>query len=153
MAKSYEQIIEDIKANYEYFQKEADKYKKLLLVAGSTMPSAINEDVLKKPIVDNPIEVPDSKKKQTFEEQIVDILSDGVPRTSRVLQDHYEKKFGAVYETKNFSSKLSIASKAKGTFRNLLVEGFPKDLRYWWCLSSWFKNDHLLNEYMAKIKK
>lgn len=86
----------------------------------------------------------------TFDEVILDILSNGIPKRVRALIAEYQNKTGVSMDRKNFSSRLSIASKKKN-LRLYELKEEKGDLRYWWVQKDWFEGDLLQEKYLHAI--
>ena len=134
MSKSYSERIEELRQDYNFHVEEAKKFKKLLDAAGISIsnPEAVTVSAPKHKDVGRPV-----AGQATFETEIIDILK----RENRVLpaaelRRLYTKHTGKVFEPRNFSSKLSIVAKKKGTIQNQELE-FQK---FYWGLPETFSN-------------
>jgi hypothetical protein len=164
MAKDFDEIIKEIKQNFDFHAAEAKKYifhkeeserfKKLLDAAGvcdenrnvdqtAISKSKINGHVKK-------IKKTKTRGRLTFENAILKILEDGVPRLSRELQEEHERMTGEKYDTKNFASKLSIAARNK-KLANVKYDDYPIAYRYWWGLTNWIEGDKFRKEFDKKV--
>lgn len=156
-----EEIIAAIKAKYlhhvqeaENHKKQSDKFKRML--------EAYNGDVLKdsndkkviaaEHVKDKVINKVGKERinKQLFENVILDILSDGIPRLSAELNKEYQEKTGIKVDSNDFSAKLSIRAK-KGNIKNAKFLDFPVDKRFWWGKSQWFDGNFLKADYVSII--
>jgi hypothetical protein len=89
--------------------------------------------------------------KKTFEEVVLEILSDGQPRLVSELIEDYFKISNVRFKTKDFSSKLSIRAKSGNKIKNIKFNDFPLEKRFWWGKSSWFEGNLLKPDYTNKI--
>jgi hypothetical protein len=88
---------------------------------------------------------------KTFENIIIEILSDGYPRTVNQLRKNYYERMGINLSPKDMSSKLSIRAKNGGRIKNFSVPELPIHKRYWWGLKEWFNGNEMKEEYRQKI--
>ncbi len=153
MAKSFTDIIKEIEENYNYHKAEADNYKRLLDAVKNGEP--VPERKFMREVTHRIVKVrglSGVNPKPTFEDEIVDFMQDGKPKTTRELIARYKEKTGKEYSSKNFSSKLSIASNHK-RFQNAIYPEFPLEMRYWWGLSSWFDGKKFKKAYDEIVRE
>jgi hypothetical protein len=92
--------------------------------------------------------------KKTFQDVVIDILSDGKPKTTRMLHEEYGKRGQKPVTPKDFSSKLSIRAGANDAhIKNTKLAQYPPEARHWWGLTSWFDGDSLKEEFLIKISR
>lgn len=89
---------------------------------------------------------------KTFNEIIVDILRDGVPRTSRDLLKEYSKIKQKLYSIGDFSARLSPLTKSKKQIMVHKIDNAKIDVKHWYGLKEWFEGDILKDEFLKKIK-
>lgn len=100
---------------------------------------------------DTPIIKVDIKKNTT--QIIQDCLSDGIPKTNKTLTEYYNKVKGVVLTPNTFSSYLNQAVKNNpALFTIHEASTNPVGERKYVGLTEWFKDGHLMNEYVEKIK-
>ncbi len=90
---------------------------------------------------------------KTFSETIKDILSDGMPRTSRELLIEFNKIKGKSYVMVDFSARLSPLAKPKTIINVHKIDGAKLEVKNWYGLVEWFEGDVLKQQYLDKIKK
>lgn len=92
-------------------------------------------------------------KSASLKSIMLDLLSDGVPRTSRQAYEHYKKITGKEKDFYDFSGMFSPVINAEGSlFAKYVVPQYPMSHRTWYCLKEWFEGNNLKPEYLAKIK-
>lgn len=134
----FEQIAK-IKTKIKDLQKEIDEQRKLL----KSIADATHLDA-------NP-ETPISNiaKKETLEETIVSILSDGLPRSTRQLMDEFNEKTGRNLTMPDFTSRIigmqRRPSCAIRTHKSALGPNLVG-------LKEWFHLKKLKPEYLEKKK-
>ncbi len=152
------ELIEKIASQYEYHLKIAKKLKAMLDAAELvdkqviTYPSAMNGN---SNLEINAKELPKDKisspEKKTFERWIQEILSDGKPRTVRMLMNKYYELTSIEIDRNGFSSRLSGIFTNKNSIRSVEFKEYPNEIRYWWCLAEWFDGHKLKQAYIEKI--
>ncbi len=150
------EIIEAIRAKYNYHLQHSLKYKSMLdAYDGTPMASENVLKVIKSEAPQKALfkEIPkqEKKNKQTFESVVLEMLSDGEPRLVSELITGYHKITGKLLKSKDFSSKLSIRAKSGDKIRNARFNDFPIEKRFWWVKSDWFDGNLLKPEYIEKI--
>ena len=167
---SDDDILTALQAKYDFYiylskfnLEAANKIKSTIDVLSTTIDDKkieLVKDVNIKPKVKAVIQadVFDSDvasiSKRVFQDIIVDILSDGIPRTTKQLYEHYKLLDRKDLLLKDFSSKLSVRAKSGGAkIKNVKFQKYPPDERYWWCLASWFKGDDMNEEFIIRIQK
>lgn len=153
--KSYNDILAEVKANYEFHREEATRFKRLLdaVIDFAPEPIAPTVNINHKTVIQK--QIPQAKVKanpeRTFEDIIIEILNDGMPRTGRDLSLEYLKRTGLEYSRKDFASRLAMVKKSKGTFKNIEYREFPTENRFWWGLTDWYEGNDLKKEFKDKI--
>lgn len=129
------EIIRNIRLSYEFHLSEANRFKRFLESADS-----MSEYTLMNP------------KRQTLKNRVINILSDGIPRTTHELTKEYEIIVGDKIEQRHLAARLSNAS-ASSEIKNYSIKSNPRNIRYWWVLDKWIENGKLKDIYMDKIKE
>jgi hypothetical protein len=152
MAKNYDDTIEEIKQEYFHHKKEADRFKTLLIAAGIELGPTNGQNVKTgNGVSQHHVE---TATRATFENNIISILKEhNTPVDTKTLHEEYEKQSGKEVIAKNFSSKLSIVSKGKGTIKNQNFKKIKNGPKYWWGLSGWFDDKKFNETYKQKISE
>jgi hypothetical protein len=149
-----EELVELFKYKYTYHSAEAKKYKTFLDMYNSAFKDLDSEIVStiepERKADDNNAIQHKSDSKKTFEEVIIEMLNSGKPMTAKMLLNKYSTLGLKEVTLKDFSSKLSMRSKA-GHIKNAKFNEYPTDQRFWWGLSDWFDGDNLKDEYVAIV--
>jgi hypothetical protein len=90
-------------------------------------------------------------KRIHYENQIISILSDGMPRTTRELYNELINRLQRNIIFSTFSGRLSVIVKEKGNIKKHEFPSKPLSKRYYYGLKEWFDMDRLKNEYLDKI--
>lgn len=88
----------------------------------------------------------------TFNEVILHILNDGVPRTSRQLLNEYNSLKNKDLSLSAFSAQLSSLVKNKNLIKIHTAKNSSISNKYWYGRLSWFDGAELKPEYKARIK-
>jgi hypothetical protein len=150
------EIIEAIKAKYNYHVQHSLKYKSMLDAYDKSFTAPekglkIKSSDTSQEIVFKEISEQEKKSKGTFESIVLDILSDGQPRLVSELNEDYFKITNKRLKIKDFSSKLSIRAKFGNRIKNIKFNDFPLEKRFWWAKLDWFDGNLLKPEYVNKI--
>jgi len=141
--KTTEDLINEAKELFKFYSSEAEKLKQIIDSAESTKPKLFQS-----------ISNGNGRVKLSFEGIILNILSDGSPRTTRMLMEEVEARTGNTsLNRKGFSSRLAIFSKNKRLIRNCHFEEAPNNSKYWWGKSDWFNGNFFTPEYLKRIPK
>lgn len=149
-----EELIELFKYKYTYHSSEAKKYKTFLDMYNSAFKDldykTVDSIESERSVIEKNITPQKPNIKKTFEEIIIEILNSGKPMTAKMLLNKYSTLGLKEVTLKDFSSKLSMRSKA-GHIRNAKFNEYPTDQRFWWGMSDWFDGDNLKDEYVAIV--
>lgn len=149
-----EEIIGAINTKYLHHKKLSEKYKLMLDAYNEIEHIKPTRELIKASnggFQERNITGKSTIEKQTFETVVLNILKDGQPRLISNLINEYYALTNKTITTKDFSSKLSIRSKANDKIRNAKFNDFPIEKRYWWGLSDWFEGNRLKPEYEIKV--
>lgn len=149
-----EELIELFKYKYTYHSAEAKKYKTFLdmyISAFKDLDNDNNSTIEPERRFDDSNAVQSkTNTKKTFEEVILEMLNNGKPMTAKMLLSKYSTLGLKEVTLKDFSSKLSMRSKA-GHIKNAKFNEYPTDQRFWWGLSDWFDGTTLKDEYVTIV--
>lgn len=158
--KSAEQFIEEIKQSISGHRQQVKLLESMLKSLGvfnddsSQKEERNNIKIINNNSFEESLKVNKyikKKKEPTFDEVILSILSNGAPKRARSLMEEYAKITGKEMERKNFSSRLSIASKKKN-ITNYELKSEIGEFRYWWVQKDWFEGDLLQEKYLNSIQ-
>lgn len=79
------------------------------------------------------------------------VLSDGYPRTARMLMEAYNARRNSASTLSSFSAFITELLKA-GVVKKHLIESNPMPTRNWYGLAEWFDGPKIKEEYRRKIK-
>ena len=152
-----DEIVSAIKAKIDFYLTQAGRYQAMLAAAningiGTVTPSMATSTL--KPVKQDTLFILPSSgaKKKGFDDIVLDVFDDGIPKRTRDVMTWYTAQTGKEIERKNIASRLSTLAKAKGTIRNFEIETSSQDYKFWWGRADWFDHGVIKPEYLAKIK-
>jgi len=148
-------LIRDAKENFDLCIQWANYWKKVMDVAldapSVSGSAAIQTNIFVKEHLEI-VQVHKARGKQgVFEPLIMEILVDGIPRTTRMLMMEAQRRTGRTYDRRDFASRLANIAKDKKTIKNQHFPQAENENKYWWGKSDWFdQHDHMKSEYINK---
>lgn len=129
-----QQLIEEIKSLYEYHKAEAQKYQEIYRLMSGTVPSLQAKDAISErngtvQVKNTLLGQPYKKDPRPFEPILLEILSDGVPRTSRELLNEYTRLTNREMKLPDFTGRL-IWFRKKGSIKTYIVPDRPNETKY-----------------------
>ena len=146
---SDEQVEKALQERILYHENKAEAYKRALSALKGELGTitVLNGGSV---VGDESVSVK-AKSKKTRREIILDVLSEGVPKTSRELLDAYNDISGKNNKFQNFSGALSTIVKNSNKIKKYEIQGAPNDRRFFYCLKDWFTGNELKEEYLNRI--
>jgi|ERR1044072_4670272 hypothetical protein len=132
--------IERIKAQIEHHDKEAQKYRDMLKLiieaaSGSTYKAT----------------PPSGKPEGTFENVIVSMLQDDIPKSTGQVKALYEEATGKKFDMSNFSARMiGLRNKEEPKVKSFKLDGIADN---YWARSECFKGSQIKPEFRDKVKK
>lgn len=83
-----------------------------------------------------------------MEPTLLEIFSDGVPRTTRMLLEEFTKRTGKTYERKDFASRVRNFGRLKGLVKNQHFANADNENKFWWGLTKWFEGNEMRSQYI-----
>lgn len=133
-------IIDTIKEQIAFHKAELQRLERLL---GEVMKLPLPKEVKEASLIHQP--------RKTLEDTVLEILSDGIPRTSRELLNEYTKKTEKEMAMPFFSARLVGLQNKKSIEKQAFPEN-PIQTRNYYGKHEWFVKGKLKPEYLAKIK-
>ena len=141
-----DKLIAEIESRFKMHTEQAAKYKAMLTAYHGTT-STSNGQVAKAVLNTPPGHAEHNEvlsilpsDKGTFEDKIIEILSDGLPRTVHELKIDYQKLTGINLPIKDLSSRLSGRVKYN-KIGSVEILSYPRKIRAWWGLTNWLEGN------------
>lgn len=92
------------------------------------------------------------KGKRTFEEIVLSMLDDDMPKTPRMLYEMFTIITASDLSHSDFTTRLSILAKRSNNLSKQRLEMYDSPYRFWWVKRDWCATDGILKEsYRLKV--